>query len=185
MRTLCLCLSIAALAALPGCQMNERLSGTVLGAVAGGAIGGVAGGVGGAAIGLAAGGVSGYLVGDYIADRRERGRANVFGNANTMPQATMPSATVMGVKEYGVNDAARLAYERGRAAQTAPEARAHYEESVRLDPSQPAPYNALGLNALHRGDRVEALRLFRAALAKDPSYYPAQHNLARLTRERD
>lgn len=180
MRTLIPCLLIVALAALPACQMNERLSGTVLGAVAGGAIGGATGGVGGAAIGLAAGGITGYLVGDYIADRRERGRAEVFGDATT----TAPSA-VMGVKEYANDDDARLAYERGRRALTAPEARAHFEKSIRLDPTQPAPYNALGLNALHRGERAEALRLFRVALQKDPGYYPAQYNLDRLLRAQD
>ena len=75
---------------------------------------------------------------------------------------------------------ARAAYQSGRQARTAPEARRHYEESLRLDPHHPAPYNALGLNALHRGDQAEAERLFRASLDCDPDYAPATHNLKRL-----
>jgi hypothetical protein len=176
MRTLLPCLLLVALLVLPGCQMNERLSGTLFGAVGGGVVGGLAGGVVGAAIGVGAGGVAGYLVGDYVADQRERGRPGVFSD----PQGAQG---VMGVKVAAPPpaDDARSAYELGRKALTAPVARQHFERSIRLDPTRPEPYNALGLNALYRGDRAEAERLFRASLAQDPGYGPARHNLARLT----
>jgi tetratricopeptide (TPR) repeat protein len=168
-------LLVLGLALLPACQMNERLSGTVMGAVGGGVIGGVTAGATGAVVGTVAGGVAGYLIGDYLADQRERGRAQVFGDSP--PAAYAPAqGSVGGIKV----DAARAAYERGQRAPTAPEARTHFEEALRLDPTRPEPYNALGYNALFRGDRPEAERLWREALRRDPSYHPARHNIERL-----
>ncbi len=193
-------LLIAALTVLPACQMNERMSGTMLGAVGGGIIGGAAGGAGGAVVGVLAGGVTGYLVGDYIADRRERGRSEVFESSTPAFSASRAApatyrtgpglrdagrtGSVMGVKSYaaptvGVAEA-RSAYERGRKALTAPEARVYFEESIRLDPSRPEPYNALALNHLYRGDLPKAEQLLRTSLEKDPSYVPARRNLERM-----
>ena len=174
--------------ALPGCQMNERLSGTLMGGVGGGAIGAAVGGVGGAAIGVLAGGIGGYLVGDYVADQRERGRSQVFDSPTTSQAGSYVSqgsavGQVAGVKVRVGSEAARSAYERGRQALTAPEARVYFEESIRFDPSRPEPYNALALNALYRGDRSEAERNFQQALAVDPSYAPARYNLDRLRRQ--
>jgi tetratricopeptide (TPR) repeat protein len=180
MRILLPCLLVLALAILPACQMNERLSGTIMGGVGGGIIGGVAGGAVGAVVGTAAGAVAGYLVGDYIADGRERGRATVFTDARQYTDTAAGGAAVMGVKVDPRREAARAAYERGRQAKTATAAREAYETSMRLDPSRPEPYNALALNALYRGDRAEADSLLRLALEKDPTYYPAQYNLRRL-----
>jgi len=203
MRTAVTVLLIAAILVLPGCQMNERLSGTVMGAMGGAGIGAVAGGWGGAAIGLLAGGVAGYLVGDYLADKRECGRCGVFSQPKCQPscapapcsypppvaqpprvQQPVLQPCVQGHKEYPLSPAAKAAYERGRAALTAPEARRHFEESIRLDPSRPEPYNALALNALHRGDAGEAQRLFEQSLEQDPGYYAAQYNLERLRAQR-
>lgn len=174
--------------ALPGCQMNERLSGTLMGGVGGGVLGGAVGGVGGAAIGLLAGGVGGYLVGDYLSDQRERGRTQVFDSPSTAqvaPGTYRGSAPgqVAGVKVRAENESARLAYARGRQALTATEARVFFEEAIRLDPTRPAPYNALALNALYRGDRAAAERHLQQALSADPTYYPAQYNLERLRRQ--
>ncbi len=189
MRILLPCLLILSLAVLPACQMNERLSGTIMGGVGGGVIGGLAGGGVGAVIGTAAGAAAGYLVGDYIADRRERGRPSVFGNPPGGTPYQRPSyqgggemaAGVMGVKVNPREEAAREAYERGRKSLTSKAAREAYEQSIELDPSKPGPYNALGLNALYRGERTEAEKYFRLALEKDPNYYAAKHNLAKVT----
>ena len=178
-------LVVAVLVLLPACQMNERMSGTLFGAVGGGVIGGAAGGAGGAAIGALGGGIVGYLIGDYMADRRERGRSEVFETRAPAfsAQAAPASATVMGVKRYAETPsgdaAARAASGRGRSAPTATEARAHYEEALRLDPARPEPWNALGLNALYRGEDAAARACWERALALDPGYRPAQHNLAR------
>ena len=75
---------------------------------------------------------------------------------------------------------AKEAYDRARAATTSTEARHWYMESLRLDPSNPAPHNALGLAHLLQGERDEARRRFRQALACDPNYYPALFNLKRM-----
>ncbi len=174
---------VPALAALlllaPACQMNERMTGTAFGAGGGAVIGGVLGGAGGAVAGGVLGGIAGYIVGDYIADQRERGRPSVFGNA--------PAGQVGGHREVAPVPApvpeAQAAYERGRRAATAGEARRWYAEAARLDPRQPAPWNALGLNALLAGDREAAEAHFARALALDPDYYPARYNLARLRGE--
>ena len=192
MRIALVALLVLCLVVLPACQMNERMSGTAMGAVGGGTIGALVGGWAGAAIGVVAGGVAGYVVGDYLADKRECGRCGVFGSAAPSscdpcaPPPCGPGGQVQGIKEYAAPtpaaapSAAKFAYERGRKADTATEARRHFEESARLDPRRPEAWNALGLNALYRGDRVEAERLWRVSLAQDSSYYAAQHNLARL-----
>jgi hypothetical protein len=186
MRTAAVILLLVAVLVLPACQMNERMSGTLFGAVGGGVIGGAAGGAGGAVIGVLGGGVVGYLIGDYMADRRERGRTEVFETNAPAFSADRPvyaAGAVMGVKRYAAaptaGDAARAAYENGRKARTASEARRHFEESLRLDPTRPEPWNALGLNALHRGEPSQAEAHWLKAAALDPSYYPARHNLAR------
>ncbi len=186
-------LLLAALVVLPACQMNERMSGTMLGAVGGGVIGGAIGGAGGAVVGVLAGGVTGYLVGDYMADRRERGRQQVFettapafnGEAAAYGSGTPDGGAVMGIKRYAPpptidRAGAMTAYARGRKAATATEARVFFEESIRLDPSRPEPYNALALNHLYRGDLAAAERAFRTSLEKDPDYYPARANLERF-----
>lgn len=224
MRAVLLIVLTLSLLAMPGCVMNERLSGTVIGGVGGGVIGAATGGVGGAVIGLLAGGLAGYLVGDYMADRRERGRGSVFGNdccpqpdpcdpcapqaypqsytpqsyppqahaPYTQPPQYAPQGAVAGIKERApamVNGrrtdpaGAKAAYDRGKAALTAPEARVHFEQSIHLDPTRPEAYNALALNALYRGDHSDAERLFKQSLSIDPSYGPARYNYERFQRQ--
>ncbi|MDJ0975478.1 MAG: tetratricopeptide repeat protein [Planctomycetota bacterium] len=176
MRVAAAILLIVVLLAAPACQMNERLSGTVFGAIGGAVLGGVASGGGGAVVGGLAGGLIGYLIGDYMADQRERGRGSVFGSSS--------DATVAGIRDEPAHvKAARTAYERGRAAKTAPEAKRWYLESLRLNPDRPEPYNLLGLNALYAGDLDAAEDYLERALTVDPDYRPAQHNLAKLRRE--
>ena len=168
MRVLVASLIVGSVVVLPGCQMNERLSGTVMGGVGGAALGGIATSTfGGAVVGGAVGALAGYLIGDYMADQRERGvgMANRWGGSG--------SATDVPV-------AAKAAYEKGQRAATAEEARASYMEAVRLDPARPEPYNALGVSVLASGDRGGARSYFRKALEVDPTYAPATRNLALL-----
>lgn len=214
----------AVLATLPllagtGCRMNERMTGTAGGALAGGVLGGVAAGtVGGVLIGTAGGALVGYLIGDYLADQTERCMTPTQGGGCGVPQsqayARPPAAQPYAAQPYAAQPyvvpdeyaearaasltapvtpaaprpdtaaawAARSAYERGRSAATADEARAAYAEAIRLDPSRPEPYNALALHALVTGDRATARAQLTKALAADPTYAPARLNLQRLDR---
>ncbi len=174
MRTGVLVVVIVSLAVLPGCRMNERLSGTVFGGVGGLAIGGATAGLTGALIGGVLGAVGGYLVGDYIADRRECGRCQVF-DENDCGQVGGIKVEAEHVKR------ARDAYERGRAASTADEARRWYLESYRLHAS-PAPLNMLALGAVFAGESDQAERYLLEALELDPDYELARRNLDRLRR---
>lgn len=218
MRAVLLLVLTVSLLVMPGCVMNERLSGTVIGGVGGGIVGAATAGVGGAVVGLLAGGLAGYLVGDYLADQRERGRGSVFGNdccpqpdpcatpqayppQTYQPQAYAPQAyapqaypqgAVMGIKQRApaIHNGrrtdpagAKAAYDRGKSSLTAPEARVHFEQSIRLDPTRPEAYNALALNALYRGDLSDAERLFEQSLAADPTYGPARYNYERFQRQ--
>ncbi|MBN1471763.1 MAG: response regulator, partial [Syntrophaceae bacterium] len=57
----------------------------------------------------------------------------------------------------------------------------HARQAIALDPSRPEAFNLLGVLFEIRNDKYEALRNYRAALALDPSYKPAIHNLDRST----
>jgi tetratricopeptide (TPR) repeat protein len=165
--------------------MNERLSGTVFGGSAGGLIGGLAAeSVGGALVGGLGGALVGYLVGDYLADQRERGSA-AQQRIPYAPDAAPPPA-VGGVRVRSpvtapasrrVRSPADEAYERGRAATTAPEARAAYREALGYDPNHADAWNALGLSLLGAGRTDEAKACFRRAIDIHPSHYAARQNL--------
>lgn len=177
---------------LPGCQMNERMTGTAGGAVGGAVLSAVMGASAGTVLVCAgAGALAGYLVGDYLADQRERGCYPAGGaqspcalpaaEVQTLPPgppsvATRMAAPAAASASYG----ARAAYEKGRVAPTVEEARAAYEESIRLDPTRPEPWNALALLSVAQGDRTAARAHLAKALALDPAYAPARHNLERL-----
>jgi hypothetical protein len=185
------------LVVLPGCRMNERMTGTIGGAVGGGLLGAAVGAsAGGVVLAMAGGAIVGYVVGDYLSDQRERcgcapppcggcsvpSPCEVYPGSFTQtertaaaPSAPTPAASVSAA-------AARDAYERGRTATTAEEATAAYKESIRLDPQRPEPWNALALHALVAGDRTTARAHLTTALALDPAYGPARHNLERLDR---
>jgi len=77
--------------------------------------------------------------------------------------------------------AAQRALEAGRRARTLPEARAAYEEAVRLDPRSADAWNALGLARLSAGETEGAQEAFRQALALDPDHYAAKRNLTWAT----
>jgi DNA-binding response OmpR family regulator len=48
------------------------------------------------------------------------------------------------------------------------------------DPSRPEPFNLLGVLLELKGDKIEAQKNYRAALALDPTYTPADANLNRV-----
>lgn len=175
--------TVAALLVAGGCQMNERMSGTAIGGVGGAVLGAAtAGGVGGVVVGGAIGALAGYLIGDYLADQRERCGCQQQQQPcqPCQPQPTCAPCSVSGsATDAGApaRQQAYAAYLRGKQARTAPEARAAYEEAVRLDPTFPDAWNGLGLNAWYAGDRVEAERFFAEALRVDPTYDPALKNL--------
>ena len=57
----------------------------------------------------------------------------------------------------------------------------HTRKAIFLDPARPEAFNLLGALTEIQGDREEAQKNYRAALALDPSYAPAIKNLARST----
>lgn len=60
-------------------------------------------------------------------------------------------------------------------------ARAIIMEAMVIDDSAPEPHNLLGILAEYQSDRVLAAKHYRASSALDPTYMPAQNNLARVT----
>lgn len=183
---------------LPGCRMNERMTGAVGGAAGGAVIGTVAGASAGTVLVLiGAGALAGYLIGDYMADQRcaceQPGAAEspCAVPASSTSTSSLPAPTVVrqpasqtsvAARGSGAVWDARVAYEKGRSAPTVEDARTAYEESARLDPTRPEPWNALALLSVAQGDRTAARTHLTKALSLDPSYGPAQHNLDRLDR---
>lgn len=55
----------------------------------------------------------------------------------------------------------------------------YLREAVRLDPAKPEPFNLMGAIDEINGDVSAAQKMYRAALALDPSYGPALANLDR------
>jgi DNA-binding response OmpR family regulator len=62
------------------------------------------------------------------------------------------------------------------------EADVYLKKAIGVDPLKPEPWNLIGVMLEMQGQLLEALRMYRGALAVDPSYQPAQGNLARATR---
>jgi len=58
-------------------------------------------------------------------------------------------------------------------------ARAHLRRAIADDAGRPEAFNLLGVLLEMRGDKLEAQKNYRAALALDPSYAPADANLQR------
>ncbi|MGL4345835.1 MAG: hypothetical protein ACRCTE_11605 [Cellulosilyticaceae bacterium] len=54
-------------------------------------------------------------------------------------------------------------------------------QAMILDSGAPQPHNLLGILAEYESDRQLAARHYRAAMALEPTYLPAQNNLARVT----
>ena len=57
----------------------------------------------------------------------------------------------------------------------------HLRQAIALDSSRPEAFNLLGAMLEIQGDKYEAQKNYRAALALDPSYNPAIQNLHRST----
>jgi Flp pilus assembly protein TadD len=60
----------------------------------------------------------------------------------------------------------------------------HVRRAMSLDASRAEAFNFLGALQEIQGDRLEAQKNYRAALALDPTYKPAQENLYRSTKAR-
>ncbi len=60
-------------------------------------------------------------------------------------------------------------------------ARVYAKKAIFLDHQRPQAYNILGCIREVKGDRLGADKNYRLALEVDPTYIPAQKNLARLT----
>ncbi|MEW5936066.1 MAG: response regulator [Bacillota bacterium] len=72
---------------------------------------------------------------------------------------------------------AKACISRGKSQDAIP----HLKRAISLNPDNPEAYNLLGLVAELGGQLPEALKMYRAALAVDPSYRPALANLERAT----
>ena len=189
MRIVQVALASSLLLLAPACRLDwsERMTGTMIGAGAGALAGGLLGSAvgstaGGAVLGAAAGGAAGCIIGDYLADKRERECACQPQEAAVpAPEPQCEAARGGGpAPEVGSRAAAKREYEAGRHSQTADEALSHYDQAIRIDPTAPEPDNAKGLVLLYGNRKDEARQAFRAALAADPSYKPASANLQRL-----
>ena len=202
MRTAALAAILAAVALLPACRMNERLSGTVMGGVGGAALGTWIGGLPGALVGGGSGALAGYLVGDYLADQRERGRRSVFGDLDDDPapvgprqepimmarhrafrstdSTTPPTASQAHTSSRHSVSPAQNAYERGQSARYATEARQHFREALRIDPRHGPSWVAMGVDAAVAGRKAEARQWFEGALKLQPNDARARAHLAVL-----
>lgn len=58
----------------------------------------------------------------------------------------------------------------------------YLQEAVSLDTSKPEAFNLLGVILEYKNKPLEAQKQYRAALALDPSYKPAQENLERTSK---
>src|SRR5688572_24510023 len=165
------------LVATTGCRADwsERVTGTAIGTVGGAIAGGLLGSAvgsttAGAVLGAVAGGAAGYIIGDYLADRRERaccppsGSGGVAGSySDPVPAPSfepIPPSTdaIAASRTASVPSASRAAqagaaYDAGRRATTPEEALRYYNEAMRLEPSRPEPHNARGLVLLYMDRR--------------------------------
>lgn len=61
------------------------------------------------------------------------------------------------------------------------QAEEYLDNALASDPSTAEPFNLLGVILEMKGKTTEALKKYRAALALDPSYEPAEQNIERAT----
>ncbi len=60
-------------------------------------------------------------------------------------------------------------------------AQEHVRQAIAADSTKPEAFNLLGVLLEMAGNKLEAQKNYRAALALDPSYRPAEENLSRTT----
>jgi Flp pilus assembly protein TadD len=58
----------------------------------------------------------------------------------------------------------------------------YLQKSIGMEPRTPEPYNLIGVILELNGEIVEAMKMYRAAMAIDPTYSPASSNLDRATK---
>jgi Flp pilus assembly protein TadD len=60
------------------------------------------------------------------------------------------------------------------------EAEQYIKEAMVLDMTAAQPHNLFGILLEYQGDRLRAMKHYRAATDLDPTYMPAKHNLFRI-----
>ena len=60
------------------------------------------------------------------------------------------------------------------------EAEQYIKSAMAYDMTAPQPHNLFGILLEYRGDRLRAMKHYRAAADLDPTYLPAKNNLYRL-----
>jgi len=173
------------LLSLGGCAVNwsERTTGTAIGAVGGGVAGGLLGSavgstVGGAILGSAAGAAAGYIIGDYLADRRER---NAWSGGT--PTANAPRPPSQRTRGYGDPEDSAPPSDLGPVVPAPAEdvvARSAPGDAVPVAASETrASRHAAARREYEAGRRsktdAEALAHYDAAMRIDPSR-PEPHN---------
>jgi len=58
----------------------------------------------------------------------------------------------------------------------------YLQKAIGMEPRKPEPYNLLGALLEMKNDKLAALKMYRAALAVDPTYKPADANLMRAAK---
>jgi len=60
----------------------------------------------------------------------------------------------------------------------------YLRKAITMEPRKPEPYNLIGVMLEMQGDKIEALKMYRAALGVDPTYPPAKANIDRAVQFR-
>jgi Flp pilus assembly protein TadD len=60
------------------------------------------------------------------------------------------------------------------------EAEQYIKSAMAYDMTAPQPHNLFGILLEYRGDRLRAMKHYRAATDLDPTYLPAKNNLYRI-----
>jgi len=158
-------LSIVAIGLLAGCstayQERSATQGTVVGAAAGAVIGSQSDQI---VEGAIIGGVLGGLVGAMLADDRDD---RIHESAPRYHRSSCSRGDIY---------FERASHERGLYNRIT-----LMRQGIVYCPSNPAAHNDLGVALMLWGDNNAARIHFQQALRFDPQYYPARHNMARMS----
>ncbi|WP_018294193.1 glycine zipper family protein [Mariprofundus ferrooxydans] len=161
-------LSIVAIGLLAGCSTAYQQRTATQGAVVGAATGAVIGAQSDQVVeGAVIGGVLGGLVGAMLADNRD--------------DRIHESAPRYHRSNCGRGD---IYFSRARHARELNRRIILMRQGIAYCPNNPAAHNDLGVALMLWGDSNGARMHFRQALRFDPQYYPARHNLERMSRYR-